>query len=115
MHATSGVKALADVLAEVDGKGPRAVGGLPVHGAGTTFLRTAAAHRVQKAQVSQHLLQADLLAEESKVHLGSRGGRRCRWGIDGGWFWRYAGSSRGDPFCGGEVPFFCARPFLLVA
>jgi hypothetical protein len=49
VYATGGVEVLADVLAEVDGKGPRAIAGSAVCGTGTAFLCSAAAQRVQEA------------------------------------------------------------------
>ena len=94
----SGVKAVKGILAQVDGQ--RTLPAVTImEGTATTQLRCPAAQIIEQAQVSEYLLQGDLLAKESEINLGVRRRRRKvrgGVGVDAARRGFYAGRCRGD-------------------
>ena len=70
VHATIGLEALTNVLAQVNGESPHALGRLRVHRARTAALLTAATQLLEAIQLAQILFHGDLLPQIGQIDIG---------------------------------------------
>src|SRR5258708_5154861 len=113
LRGAVGLEALEDVLAEVDGEGVVAIGGVTVYRTGTTSLLAAAVQLVKQIEVAQHLFEGELAAQRRVFPArpgGNRWGRRRRVARSGRR--RYAGIGRGDHLLCGSFPFVARGLFV---